>query len=73
MGTQLHSKTKVVHYVLANEVSKLMLRFFAEKRRSFLIHKFPSPDSSENPFIQIFRDKRLQRIAGNSSKKINEK
>jgi len=33
MGTQLHPKTVVVSGIMANEASKLMKRFFAERRK----------------------------------------
>lgn len=33
MGTKLHPKTTVVHGVMANEASNLMLRFFALRRK----------------------------------------
>lgn len=32
MGTQLHPKTKIKGGVLADEASKLMTKFFLEKR-----------------------------------------
>lgn len=33
LGTTIHPKTQVIHGVLANECSDLMLRFFAFKRK----------------------------------------